>query len=160
MTILVTYQSRASSHRMEKKMFIEHPIVIVEDDADDQYFIKTICDKLGVTAELLFFEDGLSALNYLQTTKSKTFLILCDINMPVMNGLELRRKIQEDTRLRKLSIPFVFLSTAARQKEVEEAYDLTVQGFFVKASQLTEMEKSLELILRYWMDCRHPNSVK
>ncbi len=141
-------------------MFIEHPIVIVEDDADDQYFIKTICDKLGVTAELLFFEDGLSALNYLQTTKSKTFLILCDINMPVMNGLELRRKIQEDTRLRKLSIPFVFLSTAARQKEVEEAYDLTVQGFFVKASQLTEMEKSLELILRYWMDCRHPNSVK
>ena len=141
-------------------MFIEHPIIIVEDDADDQYFIRTICDKLGVTAELLFFDDGLSALRYLETTKSKTFLILCDINMPVMNGLELRRKIQDNIQLRKQSIPFVFLSTAARAKEVEEAYDLTVQGFFVKASQLAEMEKSLELILRYWMDCKHPNSVK
>jgi CheY-like chemotaxis protein len=145
--------------RMENRMYIDHPIVIVEDDADDQYFIRTICEKLGVTAELLFFDDGLSALNYLQQTKSKTFLILCDINMPVMNGLELRKKIQEDAQLRRQSIPFVFLSTAARPKEVMEAYDLTVQGFFVKASQLAEMEKSLELIFRYWMNCKHPNSV-
>jgi CheY-like chemotaxis protein len=144
---------------MEKRMFIDDPIVIVEDDADDQYFIRAICEKLGVTAELLFFEHGLQALNYLQTTKAKTFLILCDINMPVMNGIELRRKIQENIQLRKKSIPFVFLSTAARPKEVEEAYDLTVQGFFVKASQLADMEKSLELILQYWVNCKHPNSV-
>lgn len=145
---------------MEKKIFIEDPIVVVEDDADDQYFIRTICEKLGVTAELLFFEDGLSALTYLQTTNNKTFLILCDINMPVMNGLELRRKIQENPLLRKKSIPFVFLSTAARPREVDEAYDLTVQGFFLKASQLTEMEQSLELILRYWMECKHPNTAR
>jgi CheY-like chemotaxis protein len=145
---------------MEKRLLIEDPIVIVEDDADDQYFIRTICEKLGVTAELLFFDDGLQAFDYLETTKSKTFLILCDINMPVMNGLELRRKIQQNEHIRRKSIPFIFLSTAARPKEVEEAYDLTVQGFFVKASQLSEMEKSLDLILRYWMQCKHPNSVR
>lgn len=144
---------------MEKKLFISDPIVIVEDDADDQYFIRTICEKLGVTSDLIFFEDGQQALNYLQTTQRKTFLILCDINMPIMNGLELRRKIQEDEHLLKKSIPFVFLSTAARPKEVEEAYNLTVQGFFVKASQLSEMEKSLELILNYWLKCKHPNSM-
>lgn len=145
---------------MEKRLFIPDPIVIVEDDADDQYFIRTICEKLGVTADLLFFEDGQKALTYLQTTERKTFLILCDINMPIMNGLELRRRIQEDEKLRRKSIPFVFLSTAARQKEVEQAYDLTVQGFFVKASQLSEMERALELILTYWQHCRHPNSFK
>ncbi len=145
---------------MENKLLITDPIVIVEDDVDDQYFIRTICEKLGITAKLVFFEDGLRALQYLESTQEKTFLILCDINMPVMNGIELRRKIQENTLLRQKSIPFVFLSTAARQKEVEEAYDLTVQGFFVKASQLTEMEKSLELILEYWLKCKHPNSFK
>ena len=144
---------------MEKKLFISDPIVIVEDDADDQYFIRTICEKLGVTSDLIFFEDGLQALNYLQTSQRKTFLILCDINMPIMNGLELRRKIQEDEYLLKKSIPFIFLSTAARPKEVEEAYNLTVQGFFVKASQLSEMEKSIELILNYWLKCKHPNSI-
>ena len=144
---------------MDKKLFISDPIVIVEDDADDQYFIRSICEKLGVTSDLVFFEDGRQALNYLQTTSRKTFLILCDINMPIMNGLELRRKIQEDEMLRKKSIPFVFLSTAARPKEVAEAYDLTVQGFFVKASALSEMEKSIELIFNYWANCKHPNSV-
>jgi CheY-like chemotaxis protein len=145
---------------MEKKLFIPDPILIIEDDADDQYFIRTICDKLGVSAKLVFFEDGQAALTYLKSTNDKTFLILCDINMPVMNGLELRRKIQEDEHLRQKSIPFIFLSTAARPTEVEEAYDLTVQGFFVKASQLSEMEKTLDLILNYWMRCKHPNSVK
>ena len=143
---------------MEKKLFISDPIVIVEDDPDDQYFIRTICDKLGIASELIFFDDGLKALNYLQTTQKKTFLILSDINMPVMNGLELRRRIQKDEQLKKRSIPFVFLSTAARPKEVEEAYDLTVQGFFLKASQLSEMERTLELIFNYWVKCKHPNS--
>ena len=144
---------------MKKTLVIPDPIVIVEDDADDQYFIRTICEKLGVTSDLLFFEDGQKALNYLKTTDRKTFLILCDINMPIMNGLELRKKIQEDEKVRKKSIRFVFLSTAARRKEVEEAYDLTVQGFFVKASQLSEMEQALELILTYWQKCKHPNSL-
>jgi len=143
---------------MEKKLFISDPIVIVEDDPDDQYFIRTICDKLGIASELIFFDDGLKALNYLQTTQKKTFLILSDINMPVMNGLELRRRIQKDEQLKKRSIPFIFLSTAARPKEVEEAYDLTVQGFFLKASQLSEMERTLELIFNYWVKCKHPNS--
>ena len=144
---------------MERKLEIPDPIVVIEDDADDQYFIRTICEKLGVTAKLIFFDEGTQALHYLKTTQEKTFIILCDINMPMMNGLELRRKIQEDEHLRKKSIPFVFLSTAARPKEVEEAYDLTVQGFFVKASQLSDMEKTLELILHYWLRCKHLNSL-
>src|SRR3989337_2870670 len=141
---------------MEKMLFISDPIVIVEDDPDDQYFIRTICEKLGITSELMFFDDGLKALNYLQTTQKKTFLILSDINMPVMNGLELRRRIQKDEQLKKRSIPFVFLSTAARPKEVEEAYDLTVQGFFLKASQLSDMERTLELIFNSWVKCKPP----
>ena len=144
---------------MERKLFITDPIVIVEDDADDQYFIRTICEKLGVNSKLIFFDDGSKALHYLKTTQEKTFVILSDINMPVMNGLELRRKIQADDYLRKKSIPFIFLSTAARPKEVEEAYNLTVQGFFVKASQLSDMEKTLELIFHYWLQCKHPNSL-
>ena len=144
---------------MEKKLFITDPIVVVEDDADDQYFIKTICEKLGIMGDILFFDDGKKALQYLSTTQRKTFIILCDINMPIMNGLELRRHIQEDESLRRKSIPFVFLSTAARPKEVEEAYNLTVQGFFVNASQLSDMEKTLELILDYWLKCKHPNAV-
>ena len=141
---------------MEKKLFIPDPIVVVEDDADDQYFIRTICEKLGVATDIIFFDDGKKALNYLLTTERRTFIILCDINMPIMNGLELRRNIQENESLRKKSIPFVFLSTAARPKEVGEAYDLTVQGFFVKGQSYNELKETLTDIMAYWKRCERP----
>jgi CheY-like chemotaxis protein len=140
-------------------MKINAPIVIVDDDEDDHYFFRSFCKKSGITAELKFFFDGASALNYLKNTNEKTFIILCDINMPLMGGLNLRRLINSDERLRKQSIPFVFYSTAASPSQVREAYDLTVQGFFIKAQSLEESEYTLKLIFEYWAKSKHPNSV-
>lgn len=97
-------------------------------------------------------------LQFLRTTHEKPFLILCDINMPVMNGLELRRKIDEDDFLRRKSIPFVFFTTYAVPQEVSQAYELTVQGFFEKGNNLKQLTDTLRLILEYWTVCRHPNS--
>ena len=134
-------------------------ILLIDDDADDQLFFMDALSEINADVSCEITKNGNEALNRLEKDPLPDIIFL-GLNMPVMNGLELRRKIQENSQLRRQSIPFIFLSTAARPKEVEEAYDLTVQGFFVKASQLAEMEKSLELILRYWMDCKHPNSVK
>jgi CheY-like chemotaxis protein len=145
---------------MVPKTVIVEPIVIVEDDIDDQFLIQKVFERIGVISDLLFFSNGKEALEYLQTTDKKTFLILCDINMPLMNGLELRALINKDDQLRKKSIPFVFLSTAARPSDVTEAFDLTVQGFFVKESTLIEMEEALKVIVTYWSKCKHPSSLK
>ena len=145
---------------MFQETIFTQPIVIVEDDVDDQFLIQRVFERIGVGSELLFFANGKDALEYLLTTEKETFLILCDINMPVMNGLELRAKINTNELLRRRSIPFIFLSTAARPSDVMQAYELTVQGFFVKESTLVEMEDSLKAIIRYWMKCKHPNSVK
>jgi CheY-like chemotaxis protein len=138
---------------------ITEPIVIVEDDPDDQFLISKIFERIGVASELLFFSNGRDAFNYLKTTTRDTFLILSDINMPLMNGLELRAKIFGDDHLRSKSIPFVFLSTAARIPDVITAYELTVQGFFIKESSLEKMEEMLHSIILYWHKCKHPNTV-
>ena len=87
-------------------------------------------------------------------------MILCDINMPVMNGLELRQRINNDEEMRKKSIPFIFLSTAARSTDVNKAFDLSAQGFFVKESTFNEMENALRVIVDYWDKCKHPNSLQ
>ena len=139
---------------------ITEPIIVVEDDIDDQFLLKKVFDRLGVQAELIFFSNGKDAFQHLITTEKDTFLILCDINMPIMNGLELRAKINEDQTLREKSIPFIFLSTAARPIDVITAYDMTVQGFFLKESTLEGMEESLRCILSYWSKCKHPNAVR
>lgn len=139
---------------------INAPIIIVDDDPDDQFLIQRILERLGVLSPVLFFDNGKDALFYLSNTVEETFLIMSDINMPIMNGLELRERINRNESLRRKSIPFVFFSTAARPVDVNAAYDMTVQGFFVKDVNLESMEESLEIILRYWTRCKHPNSAK
>jgi CheY-like chemotaxis protein len=134
------------------------PLLIIEDDLDDQEIFKEILQTLGLTNTLLFFNDGTEALTYLQNTLDQPFLIICDVNLPKMNGLEFRNEINNDERLRKKSIPFVFFSTNAGRDTVQKAYDLTVQGFFTKSSTLRELEYTLSMIISYWSQCKHPNN--
>ncbi len=136
------------------------PIIIVDDDVDDHYIFQEIAKNLDVKNQLLFFRTGLEVLSYLRTTTQKPFIIFCDLNMPTMDGLELRREINNDEELKRKSIPFVFLTTSAAAHQIREAYDLTVQGFFLKKSSFLETERIFKLILDYWENCKHPNSIR
>ena len=134
------------------------PIVVVDDDPDDHYVVKEVMGRLKLENALRFFRNGSEALDYLRQTREKPFIILCDINMPVMDGLEFRKTINQEPMLKKKSIPFVYFTTAASPKQIELAYDLTVQGLFIKESTFKEMERTFKLILDYWDRCQHPNS--
>ena len=133
------------------------PILIVEDDEDDQQVYGDVIRSFNKRNEIIFFGEGKSLLEYLNTTKQQPFIIICDVNLPEMSGLELRRKINESDFLRKKSIPFVFFSTSENIDAVREAYDLTVQGYFVKSPLYDEIVQQLKLIIEYWIACRHPN---
>jgi len=141
-------------------MSSEEPIIFVDDDADDHFIFAEVCKKMGLVNETKFFRGGQDVLDYLLKTDDRPFIIFCDMNMPQMNGLQLRKKINENDYLRKKSIPFVFLTTAASKNQIREAYDLTVQGFFVKEQSFAETASTLKLVLDYWGKCRHPNSLK
>ena len=140
-------------------MPINGPIVIVDDDDDDHYIIRRVCEKL-VDTPVIFFNNGEEALNYLRETQEKPFIILCDVNMPVMNGLELKLNINRDEELKRKQIPFVFFSTSAMASIVRDAFDMGVQGFFIKAQSLEEMENTLGTIFSYWAKCEHLSSLR
>jgi len=139
-------------------MSVKGPIISIEDDTDDQYLLKSVIEEMKIPNEVRFFENGLEALRYLEVTKEQPFLILCDINMPVMNGLELRQYIDDNEYLKKKAIPFVFLSTSGNAKLVQVAYESTIQGFYKKESSFDEFRKQIELIVAYWKACLHPNN--
>jgi CheY-like chemotaxis protein len=134
------------------------PIVIIEDDPDDQVILKEAFSSLGVKNHQKYFTTCMDALQYLMTTWEQPFLILSDVNLPGMDGTELRRKVNENEYLRKKSIPFVFFTTTASKAAVNEAYDLMVQGYFEKPGTMEDIRKTLQLIIEYWMFCKHPNS--
>lgn len=132
------------------------PIIIIEDDFDDQELLREIFGELNIPNVLKFFNSCLSAFDYLLTSIEKPFLILSDINLPAMTGLELCRKIMENEFLRIRSVPFVFLTTTGDQKVITQAYDMHVQGFFVKPSSIAELKEMIRMIIEYWKVCRHP----
>lgn len=134
------------------------PVIVIEDDADDQEFLKIVFDKLNYTNEIVYFFDGQEALDYLNRTEIIPFLILSDINMPKLNGFELRQKLKTDAELQIKCIPYLFFSTALNQKTVIEAYSMSVQGFFVKQNSITELEKTISVIMEYWKMCAAPNN--
>jgi len=134
------------------------PIILVEDDPNDMDVIESAIKDNGVKNRIVCFDGAAKAMDYLLTTTDKPFIILCDIRMKGMNGLEFRDAINADDYLRKKAIPFVFLTAAVSQDIVDIAYDLTVQGFIPKPKVYGELKKQLGKIIDYWAMCLHPNS--
>jgi len=100
------------------------PILILDDDLDDQEFLQEAWKDLNYKNELIFFTDPDDVLKYLKQEKITPFLIICDVNLNKMDGFEFKRKLLEDKLLKYKSIPFVFFSNSISNKQTEKAYDL------------------------------------
>ncbi|WP_229208971.1 response regulator [Dyadobacter luticola] len=116
-----------------------------------------VFNELGYVNSRLYFPDGLSALEYLHKTTDLPFLILSDINLPKLDGLELRRKLHTDAALSLKCIPYIYFTTAINQKAVIDAYSTSAQGFFIKPSKMEDV-KTIRLIVDYWKQCAAPNN--
>lgn len=134
------------------------PVIVIEDDMDDQELLSSVFKDLQYENEVCFFLDGQKALDYLNKTEVMPFLILSDINMPKLDGFALRNKIKLDAKLQLKCIPYLFFSTASNQKAVIDAYSLSVQGFFIKQNTFDELKETIEVIMKYWKKCASPNN--
>jgi CheY-like chemotaxis protein len=132
------------------------PIVIIEDSAADKKLLEVIFKNLDFNNELIFFTDGVEALEFLNSTVKIPFIIISDINMPKMNGFEMRARIHENQQLALKCVPFLFFSTGEDKKSVEDAYAMSVQGFFRKPMDLNDMESTIKKIVEYWKECIAP----
>lgn len=135
------------------------PIIIIEDDLDDQFLFKEAFKRLDCKNNLIFFSDPLQALAHLNEKNIKPFLIMSDINMPKLNGFALRKQIQTNEELEKRCIPYLFFTSASDQQSVMDAYSMSVQGFFIKQDSIDQLEKTIKVIVDYWKCCLAPNDV-
>ncbi len=136
------------------------PIIIIEDDIDDQDILNDIFKELKYDNKVIFFGDSVKALEFLTDTEIEPFLVLSDINMPKLNGMELREKVHNNEDLRLKSIPYLFFSTSAEQKHVIDAYSRSIQGFFVKPNNYEKLKEVVTKIVEYWQECESPNYIK
>lgn len=134
-------------------------IILVDDEPYEKELLNVSLDRLGLEVDIKYFTNGLEVLDYLKTTKDDIFLIISDMDMPKMNGLELKKSIDRDPVLKKKAIPFIFQSSSATRFNIEKAYDNGVQGYFEKPTDMDVMAKQLDRIIGYWSICRHPNNL-
>lgn len=134
----------------------EAPILLIDSDEDDQaMFIKALAE-LKSPHPPLFFDEGEAALDYITSSDIVPFLILSDVSLLKMSGLEMRREIEKSAELRKKSIPFIFITHPVDERTVEHAYEFTIQGLFEKKASYAEWVSQLGAILAYWSACYHP----
>ncbi len=128
-------------------------ILLVEDDEVDVKALKWAFDKLKVANPLAIARDGIEALEMLRELP-RPYLIITDINMPRMNGIELLRKIRESDEFRD-SIVFV-LTTSNDEQDKIDAYDLNVAGYMLKTDMGTSFQRAISLIDNYWKVVEFP----
>src|SRR5215218_5798263 len=138
-------------------MSVAGPIIIIEDDPDDQQIISETIQGLHIVNATKFFINCEDVYNYLLSTPDKPFIILSDVNLPLMSGTELKARINKNDYLRKKSIPFIFFTTSSDTKTIDHAYEMMVQGYFEKEYSMETMRSTLKTIIEYWKLCKHPN---
>lgn len=134
-------------------------IIVIEDDLDDQDFFDVVFKELNYENKILFFSDGQEALDHLRESEEEPFIVFSDINMPKLNGIELRNQIFENESIRLKTIPYLFFTTSAAQQDVVNAYSKSIQGFFVKPTDFQELKSTVKTIVEYWQKCVSPNYV-
>lgn len=134
-------------------------ILLVEDDKVDAKAFLRAFDKLKVANPVTIAQDGVEAWEILKGENTDTpfprpFLIVLDINMPRMNGLELLQKIRDDEHLRD-SIVFV-LTTSNDEQDKFEAYNLNVAGYMLKSDVGNSFIRAVEMVENYWRVVEFP----
>lgn len=128
-------------------------ILLVEDDDGDAKAIQRAFQKAKIANPILRAVDGIDALDMLKGTNGKEkppspYLLLVDINMPRMNGIQLIQALREDTELRH-TVAFV-LTTSKRDADKTAAYDLNVAGYILKTTAGQDFLNLVGLVDFYW----------
>ncbi|MDB5280669.1 MAG: response regulator [Ferruginibacter sp.] len=139
-----------------EKMNKNGPIVIIEDDPDDQDFLQTVFSELNIPNRLILFSEAKAALEFFNASKEIFFLIISDINMPKMSGFELRDKVHSSDELRLRCIPYIFLSTSFDPQTIVDAYSRSIQGYFTKPNSYEDLKHQIATIVAYWSNAQLP----
>ncbi len=127
----------------------DKPILLVEDDQVDVMTVRRALQEIHVTNPVLNSENGEEALKFLRDpANDKPCIILLDLNMPIMNGIEFLRVIKQDQLLKR--IPVVVLTTSEEQPDKIKSFDLGVAGYMAKPVDYHQFVELMRTLDAYW----------
>lgn len=134
---------------MSEPGYKQASILLVEDDDVDAMGVDRALKKMRLANPMFRARDGVEGLALLRSGDiSKPYIILLDLNMPRMGGLEFLEELRGDSELHK-SIVFV-LTTSKRDQEISAAYEKNIAGYIVKTTLNEDFDQLLGFLDHYW----------
>jgi CheY-like chemotaxis protein len=125
------------------------PLLLVEDNSDDAMILQRALREAGATGPLVHVPDAERAMAYLRSmVNPKPALILLDLNLPTMSGVEFLKTVKADPALTE--IPIVVLSASDERGDILESFDLSVAGYIVKPMEYANLVETVKVIQGYW----------
>jgi len=125
------------------------PILLVEDDSVDAMTVKRAIEDIGSKDTLVRSANGEEALDYLRNeTNERPRLILLDLNMPKMNGIEFLKHIKADNVLKR--VPVIVLTTSMEDQDILRSFELSIAGYVVKPLDYKKFVEIIRTISQYW----------
>jgi CheY-like chemotaxis protein len=129
---------------------ISWPVLVAEDSPADFFLLEAAWKRAGNGRALLCEPDGVALLEHLRLPGMRAALVLMDVNMPRMNGLEALAEMKGDPRL--ASTPVVMFSVSRNAGDVHRAYQSGASSYVVKPIGLPELVSAVKLIRAYWLE--------
>lgn len=141
-------------------------ILLVEDNPDDQLLTVHALKKNNFSNEIVIARDGVEALDYLFGTGEFTgrdlnimpMLVLLDLKLPKIGGIEVLRRIRSDERTR--SLPVVILTSSSEEKDIIESYHLGANSYVRKSVDFNQFRDSVKQLGLYWLLLNEPPIIK
>jgi len=138
-------------------------ILLIEDNMDDAELAIRALKKNNLVNNLLHFKDGAEAIdyifgegNFLETPTSFPKVILLDLKMPKVNGIEVLKRLKGDERTKK--IPVVILTSSKEDPDIQTCYNLGANSYIVKPVGFEEFVKAVSNLGLFWMILNQPPS--
>ena len=130
-------------------------ILLIEDNPDDAGLTIRTLKKNNLGNHLIHLEDGQDAIDFLFNEENRMpKLILLDLKMPRVDGIEVLRKLKSDEK--KRSIPVVVLTSSKEEKDIVEAYKLGVNAYIVKPVDFDQFVKAVTQVGLFWVVLNQP----
>lgn len=123
-------------------------ILFIEDDVIEVMKLHRTIAKLGLKHVIIEAGNGEDALEILQKKGVIPDIILLDLNMPKMNGIEFLKIVKENENLKH--IPSIILTTSSNQQDLQECYEIGIAGYMIKPLKYEDYIEKLRTILNYW----------
>ncbi|HWD94506.1 MAG TPA: response regulator [Verrucomicrobiae bacterium] len=133
-------------------------ILLVEDDANDQYFVSRAFRQMAMPARLDTVSDGQSAIDFLNNAPARPSapddttpgIVLLDLNLPLKSGLEVLKWIRQESPWKTLVV--IVLTSSTSEQDMQQAYSSGANAYVIKPSDPSQLREFAQLVKDFWLN--------